>query len=77
MGKLDGKAALVTGGNKGMVKGIARGLADEGTSLALATRGVENLDQTAEELQANGGTVITVPTDITDEASWGCSLARW
>ena len=68
MGKLDGKIALITGGNKGIGKGIARGLADEGATLVLAARGVEELDQTAEELRESGATVVTVPTDVTDEA---------
>ena len=68
MGKLDGKVALITGGNKGIGKGIARGLADEGANLVLAARGVDELNQTAEELREGGTTVLTVPTDVTDEA---------
>jgi NAD(P)-dependent dehydrogenase (short-subunit alcohol dehydrogenase family) len=68
MGKLDGKVALITGGNKGIGQGIARGLADEGATLVLAARGVEELNQTAEELRESGTTVLTVPTDVTEEA---------
>ncbi len=68
MGKLDGKVALITGGNKGIGKGIARGLAAEGATLVLAARGVEELNQTAEELREGGTTVLTVPTDVKDEA---------
>lgn len=68
MGKLDGQVALITGGNRGIGKGIARGLADEGAILVLAARGVEGLHQTAEELREGGTTVLTVPTDVTDEA---------
>ena len=68
MGKLDGKVALITGGNKGIGQGIARGLADEGATLVLAARGVEELNQTAEELREGSTTVLTVPTDVTDEA---------
>jgi NAD(P)-dependent dehydrogenase (short-subunit alcohol dehydrogenase family) len=67
MGKLDGKVALITGGNKGIGKGIARRLADEGATLVLAARGVEELDQTASELRQGGTTVLAVPTDVTDE----------
>ncbi|MBI1923689.1 SDR family oxidoreductase, partial [Candidatus Poribacteria bacterium] len=68
MGKLDGKVALITGSNRGIGKGIARGLAAEGASLVLAARDVETLNRTAEELTANGATLLAVPTDVTDEA---------
>ncbi len=68
MGKLDGKVAIVTGGNRGIGKGIARGLAAEGASLVLAARDVETLNRTAEELTASGATLLAVPTDVTDEA---------
>ena len=68
MDKLDGKVALVTGSGRGIGKGIARGLADEGAILVLAARSVEELNQTAEELRASGTTVLTVPTDVTDES---------
>ena len=68
MGQLDGKFAIVTGGNRGIGKGIARGLAAEGATLTLAARNAELLNQTADELRAEGATVLAVPTDVTDEA---------
>ena len=68
MGQLDGKFAIVTGGNRGIGKGIARGLAAEGASLTIAARNVELLEETANELRANGTKVLAVPTDVTDEA---------
>jgi NAD(P)-dependent dehydrogenase (short-subunit alcohol dehydrogenase family) len=60
--------AIVTGGTRGIGKGNARGLATEGASLVLAARDVETLNRTAEELTANGATLLAVPTDVTDEA---------
>ena len=68
MGQLDGKVAIVTGGNRGIGKGIARGLAAEGASLTIAARNAELLEETANELRANGTKVLAVPTDVTDEA---------
>jgi NAD(P)-dependent dehydrogenase (short-subunit alcohol dehydrogenase family) len=67
MGKLTGKVALVTGGNKGIGKGIARGLAQEGAKLMLTARGAEELQRAAQELAALGSEVLAVPADVTDE----------
>jgi NAD(P)-dependent dehydrogenase (short-subunit alcohol dehydrogenase family) len=67
MGKLEGKVAMVTGGNKGIGKGIARGLAAEGATLSLTARGVEDLKRTTSELSAKGVQVLAVPADLTDE----------
>ncbi len=67
MGQLDGKVAIVTGGNRGIGKGIAKGLAAEGASLTIAARNTELLSQTADELRAMGVKVLAVPTDVTDE----------
>ena len=63
MGKLDGKVALVTGGNKG----IAHGLAAEGAALVLTARSELELRRTAEELAERGTTVLALPGDVTDE----------
>ena len=67
MSKLTGKVALVTGGNKGIGKGIARGLAAEGASLVLTARGADELQQTADELATQGSDVLAIPADATDE----------
>src|SRR5581483_7613504 len=67
MGKLDGQVALITGGNKGIGKGIARAFAAEGAALVLTARGVSTLQQTAAELSASGATVLAFPADVTDE----------
>lgn len=67
MGQLDGKVAIVTGGNRGIGKGIAKGLAAEGASLTIAARDAELLTQTANELRNKGTNVLAVPTDVTDE----------
>jgi NAD(P)-dependent dehydrogenase (short-subunit alcohol dehydrogenase family) len=68
MGKLDGKTAIVTGGNRGIGAAIARAFAGEGCAVVLAARDEARLSETAGELEASGAAVLAVPTDVTDEA---------
>ena len=68
MGKLEGKVAIVTGGSRGIGKAIARGLAAEGAKIVITARGVEKLNQAAQELAGPGVTVVPIPADVTDEA---------
>lgn len=60
---LTGKAAVVTGGSKGIGKAICRGLASFGASVAIAGVSPKNED-TAEEIRASGGSAIYVPCDV-------------
>lgn len=76
MGKLDGKVVLVTGGSKGIGKGIARAMAAEGANLVLAARDHEVLQRTASELAAGSVEVLAVPTDVTDEGQVAALFAQ-
>ena len=68
MGRLEGKIAIITGGGKGIGKGIAKAFSEEGAKLVIASRNLQNLEKTAEEIRAMGGTALVVPLDVTDEA---------
>ncbi len=77
MGKLEGKVALVTGGNRGIGKAIARALAGEGAALALAARSADTLEQAAAEIAAEFGVeVLAVPTDVSCDEQVRALFAR-
>ena len=63
---LDGKVAIVTGGSRGLGKAMALALARAGADVVVASRSREQLEVAAREIQALGGNVLTVPTDVTD-----------
>jgi NAD(P)-dependent dehydrogenase (short-subunit alcohol dehydrogenase family) len=65
--KLRQRVALVTGGTRGIGKGIALGLAHEGARLAIVYRTNKAAAQnTLRELQSRGAEVFAVETDVTD-----------
>ncbi len=66
---LDGQVALITGGNQGIGKAIARALGDAGAKLVLCARNEEKLVATVDELQSDGFTAFGVPADVSDESA--------
>jgi 3-oxoacyl-[acyl-carrier protein] reductase len=63
---LRGRRAIVTGGSKGLGKAIAAELLTEGAAVAICSRHKAELDETAAELGAPGGSVTALPCDVTD-----------
>lgn len=66
-GKLTGKVALITGGNRGLGKAMALALAAEGAAIALVARNREALDKTAEEVWRTGSGAQVFQADVTSE----------
>ena len=62
---LKGKVAIVTGGSKGIGKAITRALAEEGVSVAICARGVDDLRSTTREIESETGSkILPVQTDM-------------
>ena len=65
---LAGKKAIVCAASKGLGKGCASSLANNGVDVTICARTPETLEATAEEIRAlGGGAVTTVACDITTE----------
>lgn len=64
MRRLEGKVAIITGGNSGVGAVTAELFAKEGAKVVISARRQAPLDEVAEKIRANGGEVLAVPTDV-------------
>jgi len=64
-----GKVALVAGASRGIGAVTARAFAQAGAAVVLAARDEQAMGAVAEEIRAQGGRALAVPTDVGDATS--------
>jgi 2-dehydro-3-deoxy-D-gluconate 5-dehydrogenase len=66
---LDGKVAIVTGGNGGIGLGMARGLAEAGADIVIVGRNEAKSNAAVDDIKQRGAKAISVVADVTDKAA--------
>lgn len=74
-GRLEGKAAFITGSASGIGRAIAVRFAEEGARVAVADRDVDGGEETVRQIGDRGGTGIFLETDVTSEDNVRASIA--
>jgi NAD(P)-dependent dehydrogenase (short-subunit alcohol dehydrogenase family) len=64
---LNGKVAVITGASKGLGKAMALALGGAGASIALAARGVEQLNEVKQAVENLGGRAQVFQADLVEE----------
>lgn len=70
MKRLENKTAIITGGNSGIGEAAALLFAAEGANVVITARRKEPLDMVAEKIKQAGGSVLSIPSDISNPDSF-------
>ena len=64
LNSIGGRSVIVTGGSKGIGRGIARVFAAKGARVLVVARNIKEAEATAHELRAAGGEVLALAADV-------------
>ena len=70
------KVALITGAGSGIGRASAIKLQAAGYHVVLSGRRADELEKTAAQMPADGGKILVVPTDVSDQASVKAAFAK-
>lgn len=73
---VNGKVAVVVGGTSGIGRALALGLADAGADVVPTSRRVEQVEDTAAQIEKIGRRSLAIPSDVADRASLDRVLAE-
>jgi len=76
MGILDGKAAIVTGGGRGIGRGHCLHLAEQGAAVVVNDIEIDEATKVVDEIRANGGRAVADDSDIATRAGAAALVGR-
>src|SRR5512139_1300051 len=72
---LDGRVAVITGGNRGIGRSIALAMARAGAAVAILSRNEQKNGEVLAELKALGGAAIAISLDVTEREAHSSAIA--
>lgn len=66
---LDSKVAVITGGTSGIGRALSLGLTEAGACVVATARRRQQVDETADAIEARGGQTLRIPSDVCDRPS--------
>ena len=75
-GRLQGRVAIITGGNSGIGEATANRFAQEGAKVAILARRVPEGKAVEQSIRGRGGEAIFIPCDVTEQGSIEAAVAQ-